>query len=904
MAKIFVDGVEYEVKDGENVLEACLGAGLDLPYFCWHPEMGSIGSCRQCALVQYQNEEDERGRIVMGCMTPVMDGARFSLKAENGQKFRESVIEAMMTNHPHDCPVCAEGGECHLQDMTVMVGHRDRRYKGRKNTHVNQYLGPLIHHEMNRCITCYRCVRYYRDYAGGTDLAAQASHDHTYFGRQCDGVLESEFSGNLVEVCPTGVFTDKTLLKDYSRKWDLQSAPSICNGCALGCNTSAGERYGRLKRIHNRYHHEVNGYFLCDRGRFGSGYVNGDRRLDQIGERLADGTFAAIDSERAMALLRDWLVGKKVAAVGSPRASVEANWQLKQLVGSENFYAGVESGEARVNQAIYAAMQCGAVPIASLRDMESADAVLILGEDVTQTAPRAALAIRQALRNKAKQLGEDARFMDWQDAAIRNLAQDQCSPLMIFSPHQTRLDEVASTAVLAAPAGIELLAEQILEGLRTGASGDSRVTAIVAALTSAKRPLIVAGSGLQSEYLVNTARAIAEQLAGDERQPMLSYTLAEANSLGLAMLGGRPLDTLAQAGELDALIVLENDLSRRMTPAELEQLCQQSKKIIGLDLIDQPFLDHCDLVLPVASFVESEGTLVSSEGRAQRYFPAFAPLQQRQANWQWLTGLAHLLENKQLSGIDHFDQITRACAAAEPALAKIAEAAPDHQFRSRGQKIPRQTHRYSGRTAMRADVSVHEPQQPADAETALAYSMEGSSGAKPSALQPFIWSPGWNSNQAVQKFQSEVGGALRGGSAGVRLIEPAGDTAPEVSAAGDGSEALQLVPVHRIHGSEELSALTAEIAELAGDAFVLLSRHHAHALGVNSGDGVVLEGAHGAVSLQVTIAVVAENCIGYSAGFRDTLHLRVGQAVSVRRDENWVRKTPQMIASDRGGQHG
>ena len=144
MPTIFIDGQELEVNEGENVLEACLNAGLDLPYFCWHPAMGSIGSCRQCALVQYQNEEDSRGRIIMGCMTPVTEGARFSLNAQNATQFREAVVESLMLNHPHDCPVCAEGGECHLQDMTVMVGHRDRRYTGKKNTYRNQYLGPLI----------------------------------------------------------------------------------------------------------------------------------------------------------------------------------------------------------------------------------------------------------------------------------------------------------------------------------------------------------------------------------------------------------------------------------------------------------------------------------------------------------------------------------------------------------------------------------------------------------------------------------------------------------------------------------------------------------------------------------------------------------------------------------------
>ncbi len=160
MPTIFIDGQELQVKDGDNILEVCLNAGLNLPYFCWHPAMGSVGSCRQCALLQYQNEEDTEGRIVMGCMTAVTEGARFSVSAEKAAEFRSAVVESLMLNHPHDCPVCAEGGECHLQDMTVMVGHRDRRYTGTKNTFRNQYLGPLIHHEMNRCITCYRCERY------------------------------------------------------------------------------------------------------------------------------------------------------------------------------------------------------------------------------------------------------------------------------------------------------------------------------------------------------------------------------------------------------------------------------------------------------------------------------------------------------------------------------------------------------------------------------------------------------------------------------------------------------------------------------------------------------------------------------------------------------------------------
>ncbi len=163
-----------------------------------------------------------------------------------------------------------------------MTGHTYRRTRFRKRTHRNQNLGPFINHEMNRCIQCYRCVRFYRDYAGGRDLQAFALRNAVFFGRDADGVLESEFAGNLVEVCPTGVFTDKTLKEHYTRKWDLQMAPSICVHCGLGCNVTAGERYGLLRRILNRYNGEVNGYFLCDRGRYGYEFVNSDRRIRAV----------------------------------------------------------------------------------------------------------------------------------------------------------------------------------------------------------------------------------------------------------------------------------------------------------------------------------------------------------------------------------------------------------------------------------------------------------------------------------------------------------------------------------------------------------------------------------------------------------------------------------------------
>jgi NADH-quinone oxidoreductase subunit G len=208
MITIYIDNKPHQVKPGQNLLQACLTLGFDLPYFCWHPALHAVGACRQCAVKQFKDEQDVRGKIIMSCMTPVAEGMRISVDDPEAKAFRKGVIEWLMLNHPHDCPVCDEGGECHLQDMTVMTGHSERRTRFKKRTHRNQYLGPFINHEMNRCIQCYRCVRYYRDYAGGRDLNVFSAHDNVYFGRHEDGVLESEFSGNLVEICPTGVFTD------------------------------------------------------------------------------------------------------------------------------------------------------------------------------------------------------------------------------------------------------------------------------------------------------------------------------------------------------------------------------------------------------------------------------------------------------------------------------------------------------------------------------------------------------------------------------------------------------------------------------------------------------------------------------------------------------------------------
>ncbi|WP_028081684.1 NADH-quinone oxidoreductase subunit NuoG [Solimonas soli] len=878
MATIHVDGKQYEVNGAENLLEACLNLGLDIPYFCWHPALGSVGACRQCAVKAFRDENDKQGRIVMSCMTPASNGTFISIDDEEAKQFREAIVEFLMTNHPHDCPVCEEGGHCHLQDMTVMTGHHSRSYRFDKRTHLNQDLGPFIGHEMNRCISCYRCVRYYKDYAGGTDLGVYGAAANVYFGRPEDGTLESEFSGNLTEVCPTGVFTDKTHSERYNRKWDMQYAPSICESCAVGCNLSPGERYGEIRRVENRYHGELNGYFLCDRGRFGYGYTN---RKDRPRQPLVAGE--VVTRETAIAAATAALKGKKVLGIGSPRASLEANYALRGLVGAEAFHDGHALGDAALVQLALAIVRDGPVRASTISEIEGADAVLVLGEDPTATAPRFALAIRQAARGKGKALAAEKKLAEWQTIALADLLQRDSYPVFIASVDTTRLDDIARATHRAAPEDLARLGYAIAHAIDASApavSGLDAATAelaqtIATALASAKRPLVVSGTGAGSPAVLQAAANVAWALKAKNDATGLALSLPEANSFGTALLGGASLEaalTQIESGAVDTLVVLENDLYRRAPQARVEAALARLKHLIVIDHQATPTAARAQVVLPAATVFEGDGTLVNYEGRAQRFFQVFDPTYYDNKiglteSWRWLADL------EARSAWKILDDVTAACAQALPALAGIVAAAPGAAFRIDGLKVAREPHRYSGRTAMRANQSVHEPRQPQDPDTALSFSMEGYNGTgsldRPPELTPYAWSPGWNSPSAWNKFQQEIGGSLRGGDPGKQLFA-AGAGKPyfgEVPAAfAPRGDAYRVLALHLHFGGDELSSRAEPIVKRASPAFVAISRADAVKSGVNGHATLAIDGAQLRLPTYISDTLPA-GTIGLPAGF-------------------------------------
>jgi NADH-quinone oxidoreductase subunit G len=841
MVKILINGKYYEVKPEKNLLEVCLSLGINIPHFCYHAALGSVGACRLCAVKKYRDASDTTGKLIMSCMEPVTENLIIRTEDPEASKFQASILESLMINHPHDCPVCDEGGECHLQDMTVMTGHNYRTYSFKKRTYTNQNLGPFIHHEMNRCIQCYRCVRFYKDYAGGKDLDVFASHDNVYFGRHENGNLESEFSGNLVEVCPTGVFTDKTLKRHFTRKWDLSNAPSVCVHCSVGCNTIAGERYGVLRRIMSRYNGAVNGYFLCDKGRFGYEFVNDESRIRKIMIRSSKNENPVVsDNDQLQFALNSALTYKnKIIGIGSPRASLEANFALLKLVGDDNFYHGISKTEFDLTKTAIRILQKGPARSPSLKEIEKADSVFILGEDITQTAPMIALAVRQSARNIPVQVGKKSGIPRWHDAAQRDRTQDMRSPIFIANPYQTKLDELSQEPYHASINEIAKLGFAVAAHINSKAPTLKNLDAkqqilaseIGSALKNAKYPVIISGIRNGSIELVHAAANIAWALAMVHKNSSLCFIVPECNSTGLGMMKGKSLNeaiSRIEGGKADTMIILENDLYRRTEKAVFDLAFQKCKQVIVLDHLMNETAAKADILIPVGTFAESEGTVVSNEGRAQRYYRVFPLEKLVPESWRVLGELIKTSKGQKDIPWKNFDQLANQMCDEIPEFSLIQKQMPGKNFRILNQKITRQPLRFSGRTAITANIDVSEPKLPEDNDSPLAFSMEGSNEQPPSSLVPFYWTSGWNSAQSINFYLDEPNGSMKGGDPGIRLIEadiitPVAFFEPVDESSNPKQGEHWIIPVYQIFGSEELSSQAKAVAERIPEPYLLIN---------------------------------------------------------------------------------
>jgi NADH-quinone oxidoreductase subunit G len=562
MPKLIIDSIEIVVPAGTLILEAARSAGIMIPHFCYHPALGNAGACRVCAVKIL--EGPVKG-IQMSCMTPVQEGMVVSTTDVEAVAMRRHVIEWLMINHPHDCPVCDEGGECLLQDYTIAAGHGIRRYRGKKRTHTNQYLGEHVQHEMNRCIQCYRCVRFYQDFAGGNDLGVMGRASTVYYGRFSEGSLESPFAGNLPDLCPTGVYTDKAA-RFRARYWDYDMAPSLCPHCSLGCATIPAARYRELLKIMARRNDAVNGWFLCDKGRFADHGVNSpDRPRAPLLDGRETSWEEALDALSArIGELFETHGSGSLAVVGSPRLTLEGNLQAALL--AEFLEAGalcyfVDREEAAATTAAVSLLTRDTA--VSMAEVERADCIAIVQCDVREQGPMMLLAVRQAWRRGAK------IFLVGDGSPQEQAASVSLETVTVQSLTDISFADYTNPVVIATPSDCEMPSFE--EAARSGA---------------------------KLVFLLSGPNSFAAALLAREHR---AVSLAEA----------------VGSGKIRGILAFETEVP--------EELLSGISLLAVADRFPSAAMKKCDVFLPAAAWVEMDGTFINNEGRAQRFLRVMNP---------------------------------------------------------------------------------------------------------------------------------------------------------------------------------------------------------------------------------------------------------------------------------------
>lgn len=619
MPKLVIDDREIEVPAGTKVIEAAERLGIMIPRFCYHPGLGSVGACRVCAV---KFLEGPFKGVQMSCMIDAKDGMIVSTTDEEAVAFRQYVIEWLMLNHPHDCPVCDEGGHCLLQDMTVSGGHGIRRYLGMKRTYEDQYLGPLVQHEMNRCIHCYRCSRFYQEFAGYHDLGVMQIGNRTFFGRYQDGTLESPFAGNLSDICPTGVYTDKPS-RFFGRRWDYQRTPSLCIHCSLGCHTVASGRYREVVRQEARYSEAVNGYFICDRGRYGFFYTSNEDRPRQA---LVDGKEVPYDQaiRKAREKLGELIKSTgpdAVACVSSERSSLETQAMLKKICQTKGWQGPsyfVDGSMAQKVKSASSRLESGLT--VSLRELERADFILVVGADPINEAPMLALAMRQSQRGGGKIAVIDPRPVslpfEFHHLRVTPNEVNLSTSLLI----RAAVDLGGATGL--EQSGIEFY--QAIPPLETvSPSLQDQISKVAQELKESKRPIIVCGTETVRQTTPALAADHAFLLQATNKEAGLFYLLPGANSVSGSLLAGEDgsfLETLQgiEKGTIKGLILVEsNPLLQFHDRQRMELALEKLELLIVLDYVNSNTKQRAHIFLPTATLYEAGGVFINQEGRVQ-----------------------------------------------------------------------------------------------------------------------------------------------------------------------------------------------------------------------------------------------------------------------------------------------
>ncbi|EGJ11188.1 MULTISPECIES: NADH-quinone oxidoreductase subunit NuoG [Rubrivivax] len=652
MIELELDGKKVQVAEGSMVMHAADAAGTYVPHFCYHKKLSIAANCRMCLV-----EIEKAPKPMPACATPVTQGMVVRTNSEKAVRAQKGVMEFLLINHPLDCPICDQGGECQLQDLSMGYGGFASRYSEEKRVVFHKDVGPLLSmEEMSRCIHCTRCVRFGQEIAGVMELGMVHRGEHSEITTMLGNTVDSELSGNMIDLCPVGAITSKPF-RYQARTWELSRRKSVSPHDSTGANLIVQVKANKVLRVVPFENEDVNECWIADRDRFSYDALNSPSRLTRPMIKQG-GQWQAVDWNTALGYVADGLKRviaefgpQGVGALGSAHSTVEELHLLAKLVRG----LGSQSVDFRTRHADFANVAPAGharwlgLPIAALTTL---DTVFVVGSFLRKDHPLFAQRIRQAARHGARVHSLSASREDWAMPLAGHLAA-------LPSGWHGALAEVA--AAVAAAKGVASPVE---------AQPGEAAQAVAAALVAGEHKAVLLGNAAAQHPQASALLALAQWI-GQHTGAAVGYLGEAANTVGAQLVGALPGEGGFNAGQMlsqpmKALIALNLEpVLDAADAAAARAALGGSGLVVSLSPFEDAMADVADVMLPIAPFTETAGSFVNAEGRLQSFQGVVRPLGDTRPAWKVLRVLGNLLG---LPGFDHDSaEAVRAEALGDPA---------------------------------------------------------------------------------------------------------------------------------------------------------------------------------------------------------------------------------------------
>ncbi|NIF42220.1 NADH-quinone oxidoreductase subunit G [Burkholderia sp. Tr-862] len=651
MVELEIDGKKVEVPEGSMVIQAAHKADTYIPHFCYHKKLSVAANCRMCLV-----EVEKMPKAVPACATPVSAGMIVHTQSDKAVKAQQSVMEFLLINHPLDCPICDQGGECQLQDLAVGYGKSSSRYSEEKRVVFHKNVGPLISmEEMSRCIHCTRCVRFGQEIAGVMELGMLGRGEHSEITTFVGKTVDSELSGNMIDLCPVGALTSKPF-RYSARTWELSRRKSVSPHDSVGANLVVQVKNNRVMRVLPFENEAINECWISDKDRFSYEGLNSEERLTKPMLKQG-GQWIETDWQTALEYVAKGLKGiaadhgaNALAMLASAHSTAEELFLVKQLANELK----TPNVDFRLRQQDFSAPVQGApwlgMPIA---DLSNVDAAFVVGSFLRRDHPLFAARLRQAAKNGAK-----LHF-------LHATADDSLIPTAkrIVAAPSAWLDELAGVA-----AAVAQLRGVALPDTLAGVTASPAAQAVAQSLANGERRAVLLGNVAVRHPQFAQLHAVAQWIA-DNTGATFGFLTEAANTVGAHVVGALPgegglnaREAFAQPRKGYVLLNVEPEFDTA-DPAQALAALNQAEMVVVMS----PFkhgLDYADVLLPVAPFTETAGTYVNAEGSVQSFNGVVRPLGDTRPAWKVLRVLGSLL------GLPNFEYET----AEEVRLAALGDA--------------------------------------------------------------------------------------------------------------------------------------------------------------------------------------------------------------------------------------